>query len=311
MAQIVDIHSHLWAEDWLPAKWWEAFVDIAVRENEKKGKTVDPDRIRESYLPTYWDPSGEKLLNRMEEAGIDHQFVFSVDFGLALGDPETPIQEVNRRLAEFQSENPNRISALVTIDPRREGAVEHVETALGEWDMAGLKLHPTAGFHLHDIETYQLLDVARSHDKFVLTDSGPVVAPLYSKYSHPQNLDEVLSDFQDLPIVAAHMSFEWWRDLYAVARSKVNSNLHVDISGWQDRVKHRPDEFAQAVRHLMDAVGSDRIHWGTDDPAFDPVHPKEEWIENVQGLVDRREGPTFTHEEIDGLLGENAMVFVE
>lgn len=306
MPPIVDIHSHLWAEDWLPEAYWDAFVDIAVRENEKKGKTVNPERIRESYLPTYWDPTGEKLLERMDEAGIDHQLVFGVDFGLALGAPEVPIQEVNRRLAEFRDEHPERISVLATIDPRRNDAVEHIETALDDWDMDGLKLHPTAGFYLHDPETYRLLEVVRSHDKFVLTDSGPVFAPLYSKYSHPRNLDEVLADFQDLTIIAAHMSFEWWRDLHAVARSKVNSNLHVDVSGWQERAKDHPDEFATAVRRLMDAVGSDRIHWGTDDPAFDPVHPKEEWLENVRALADREDDPTFTDTEIDRLLGHNS-----
>ena len=56
----------------------------------------------------------------------------------------------------------------------------------------------------------------------------------------------------------------------------------------------------------MDAVGSDRMHFGTDDPAFDPVHPKEEWIENVQSLADREGAPTFTKDEIEQLLGKNS-----
>jgi len=306
MPRIVDIHSHLWAEDWLPERFWDAFVDIAVRENEKKGKTVDPERIRESYLPTYWDPTGEELLERMDEAGIDHQNVFGVDFGVALGDPETPIQEVNRTIAAFRDDHADRISAFATIDPRRPGAADHIETCFTDLDMDGLKLHPTAGFYHHDPETYRLLEVARQYDKPVLTDTGPIFAPLYSKYSHPENLDEVLSDFPDLDIVAAHMSFEWWRDLHAVARSKVNARLHVDISGWQERCKDDPEEFATAVRKLMDAVGSDRMHFGTDDPAFDPVHPKEEWIENVQALADRTESPTFTDDEVEQLLGTNS-----
>lgn len=306
MTRIVDIHSHLWAEDWFSERYWDAFVDIAVRQNEKNGKTVDPERIRESYLPSYWDPTGEDMLQRMDEADIDHQNVFGVDFGLALGEPDVPIQEVNRAIAEFRDDNADRITAFATIDPRRAGAAEHIETAFTDLDMDGLKLHPTAGFYHHDKETYRLLELARQYDKPVLTDTGPVFAPLYSKYSHPENLDEVLSDFPDLDIVAAHMSFEWWPQLHAVARSKINANLHIDISGWQERCKDDPREFATAVRKLMDAVGSDRMHFGTDDPAFDPVHPKEEWIENVRALADREEAPTFTDEEIEQLLGKNS-----
>jgi predicted TIM-barrel fold metal-dependent hydrolase len=307
MPPVVDVHSHLWAEDWLPERFWDAFVDIAVRQNEKKGKDVDPERIRESYLPTYLDPDGEHLLERMEEAEIDRQAVFGVDFGLALGEPEVPIQEVNRRLADFRDDHADRIWAFATIDPRRQGAADHIETALGDWDMDGLKLHPTAGFYHHDKETYRVLEVAQRHGVPMLTDTGPIFAPLYSKYSHPENLDEVLSDFPDLDVIAAHMSFEWWRDLHAVAVNKVNTNLHVDISGWQERCKERPEEFATAVRWLMDAVGSDRMLFGTDDPAFDPVHPKEEWLDNVRALADREAEPTFTEVEIDRLLGQNAL----
>jgi predicted TIM-barrel fold metal-dependent hydrolase len=307
MPPVVDVHSHLWAEDWLPERFWDAFVDIAVRQNEKKGKDVDPERIRESYLPTYLDPDGEHLLERMEEAEIDRQAVFGVDFGLALGEPEVPIQEVNRRLADFRDDHADRIWAFATIDPRRNGAADHIETALCDWDMDGLKLHPTAGFYHHDKETYRVLEVAQRHDVPMLTDTGPIFAPLYSKYSHPENLDEVLSDFPDLDVIAAHMSFEWWRDLHAVAINKVNTNLHVDISGWQERCKERPEEFATAVRWLMDAVGSDRMLFGTDDPAFDPVHPKEEWLDNVRALADREAEPTFTEVEIDRLLGQNAL----
>jgi predicted TIM-barrel fold metal-dependent hydrolase len=307
MPPVVDVHSHIWAEDWLPERFWDAFVDIAVRQNEKKGKDVDPERIRESYLPTYLDPDGEHLLERMEEAEIDRQAVFGVDFGLALGEPEVPIQEVNRRLANFRDDHADRIWAFATIDPRRQGAADHIETALGDWDMDGLKLHPTAGFYHHDKETYRVLEVAQRHGVPMLTDTGPIFAPLYSKYSHPENLDEVLSDFPDLDVIAAHMSFEWWRDLHAVAINKVNTNLHVDISGWQERCKERPEEFATAVRWLMDAVGSDRMLFGTDDPAFDPVHPKEEWLDNVRALADREAEPTFTEVEIDRLLGQNAL----
>ena len=66
MPRIVDVHSHLWAEDWLPERFWDAFVDIAVRQNDKKGTEADPERIRESYLPTYWDPTGEHRLARID-----------------------------------------------------------------------------------------------------------------------------------------------------------------------------------------------------------------------------------------------------
>jgi predicted TIM-barrel fold metal-dependent hydrolase len=238
----------------------------------------------------------------MEEADIDHQIVFSVDFGLAFDDPEVPIQDVNRALADFEAEHPDRVTTLATVDPRREGAAEHVATALGYWGMNGLKLHPTAGFYLHDEETYEVLEVVADHDLRVLTDSGPIFAPLYGECSHPNHLDRVLADFPDLTIIAAHLSFGWWRDLLAIAEQKVNSGLHVNISGWQREAREDFDEFAEVVREFVDALGADRVHWGTDDPTLDPTLPKEEWLENVTALVDH-DDPTFDDDEVTRILG--------
>ncbi|MFB6169757.1 MAG: amidohydrolase family protein [Haloarculaceae archaeon] len=301
--QIVDVHSHWWAEEWLPEPYWDALVDIVCREHEKGGRDPDPDYVRENYLPSYWDPSGEHLLERMDEAGIDHQVVFGLDWGIPLGDPPLDIREYNRKVADLAADNPGRITGFVTVDPRRSFAVEHVEEAIEDWGMGGLKLHPTSGFHLHDAATYRLLDVAADNDVPVLTDSGPIAAPLYSKYSHPNHVDEVITDFPDLNLVVAHMSLGWWRQLLAIAETNINTNVHVDISGWQFRAEEHPDEFAEAVRRFVDALGADRVLWGTDDPVFDPAAPKEEWIAATRALADRETGATFTDEEVETILG--------
>lgn len=310
MGDLIDVHSHLWAEDWLPERWWESLIDIIVRENEKRGNELARSTVRERYLPTYWDPDAAGLLDRMDEVGLDRQVVFPIDWGLHLGEPETPIEEVNRRVADVGAEHEELVT-FATIDPRRDGAVEFIERALGEWGMSGLKLHPTAGFHLHDEETYRLLEVADDRDVPVLTDSGPISAPLYSKYSHPIHVDEVLVDFPDLDLVVAHMSLGWWRDLLAIADTKVNTNLHVDVSGWQDRAVEHPEEFATAVRGFVDALGADRVHFGTDDPVFDPVYPKEDWIATIEGLASRKVEPHFSEGEVSAILGGGAATLLD
>lgn len=305
MSQVVDVHSHWWAEDWLPDAYWDALVDIVVREREKDGHDTNPSTVREQYLPTYWDPTGEGLLTRLDEAGIDHQVVFGLDWGIPLGDPPLDIRDYNRKVAEFVDEHPDRLTGFVTVDPRREFAVDHVREALDDWGMAGLKLHPTSGFHLHDAETYRLLQLCTERDVPVLTDSGPIAAPLYSKYSHPNHVDEVVTDFPDLDLIVAHMSLGWWRDLLAVAEANVNTQLRVDVSGWQSRASAHPDRFAEVIHRFVEALGVDRVHWGTDDPVFDPAYPKEEWLDAVRSLTDR-EDHRLAEEDVDQILGGGA-----
>lgn len=310
MSEVFDVHCHLFEErGWLPEEFWEGLTDIVVRENEKRGRKVSRRTVHEEYIPTYLDPDGDKALRRMDEAGIDRQVIFGLDFGILLDGQPVPIRDVNHRLAMLQDQHPDRFLAFATVDPRRDGAVELIETALGEWGMAGLKLHPTAGFHLHDDATYRLLDVAADHDVPVLTDSGPIHAPMYSKYSHPMHVDELLVDFPDLDIIVAHMSLGWWRELHAIADMKAATNLHVDISGWQDRTEQQPREFLRAVSQFVDSLGADRVHFGTDDPMFDPVYPKEGWIATVRSLAHRPDEPTFSPEEIDRVLTSAARLF--
>lgn len=311
MSRIVDIHSHWWAEEWLPESYWEALVKIVVREHEKSGRDTDSEDVRERYLPSYWDPSGEDLLARMDEADIDHQVVFGLDWGIPLGDPPLDIREYNRKVAELVDAHPDRLTGFVTVDPRREFAAEHVAEALDDWGMAGLKLHPTSGFHLHDAETYRLLQLCADRDVPVLTDSGPISAPLYSKYSHPTHVDEVVTDFPDLDLVVAHMSLGWWRDLLAIAETNVNTRLHIDISGWQERARAHPETFAEAVRRFVDALGADRVHWGTDDPVFDPAFPKEEWLDATRSLADREDDLALTEAELKQVLGEGSATLLE
>jgi predicted TIM-barrel fold metal-dependent hydrolase len=305
MSHVVDIHSHWWAEDWIPEAYWEAMTDIIVREMEKGGRDPDRQRVREEYIPTYWDPTGEHLLERMDEAGVDHQVVFGLDWGIPLGDPPLSVREYNRKVAEFTGDH-DELTGFVTVDPRRDFAVEHVRTALDDWGMGGLKLHPTSGFHLHDPETYRLLQLCDERDVPVLTDSGPIAAPLYSKYSHPTHVDEVVTDFPELDLVVAHISLGWWRDLLAVADVNANTRMRVDISGWQGRAEEYPEEFARAVRRFVDALGADRVHWGTDDPAFDAAYPKEEWLEAARALADREDEHALTEAELEQVLGEGA-----
>jgi hypothetical protein len=305
MGTIVDLHSHLWAEDWLPAAWWEMYADVIVRELEKRGRDVDHETVTETFLPTFWDPTGETLLGEMDRAGIDRQVVFAVDFGLALGEAPVPIEEVNRHIADFAASD-DRVTAFVAIDPRREGAPEFVERAIEDWGMQGIKLHPATGFYPTDEAAYALYEIAREHDVPVLTHTGPIGQALRSKYTHPNRLDDVLCDFPDLDLVAAHMGLGWWRDLLAVAEMKGNTGLHVDVCSWQGHYERRPEEFVSALRQFIDVLGVDRVHFATDYPVFVRAAPVDEWLAEIRGLVDRTEPPTFTEAEIESVLGTGA-----
>ncbi|MCK5186296.1 MAG: amidohydrolase, partial [Deltaproteobacteria bacterium] len=98
-------------------------------------------------METSDDPEAEGLLAEMDEAGIDKSVIFPVDFGVALGDPEVPIEEVNKKYSELARKHPDRLVAFAGVDPRRKDAPDLFKRCINEWGMQGCKLHPCAGFY--------------------------------------------------------------------------------------------------------------------------------------------------------------------
>jgi len=72
-----------------------------------------------------------------------------MDFGLSkAGEPQWSIEEINHWIASQAEEFSDRLLALCAVDPRRgKRAIKLLEKAVLEWDMKGVKLHPTVGFY--------------------------------------------------------------------------------------------------------------------------------------------------------------------
>ncbi|MHA1594275.1 MAG: amidohydrolase family protein [Candidatus Baldrarchaeia archaeon] len=302
---IVDAHTHILDKDWLPDLWWDALAEIYVHELQRLGTKVTKDDVKRMIFPQFYDPNGDKLLKEMDRAGIDVSIVFAVDFGLALGEPRVSIEEQNRRIAKLQDKHPDRIVALFTIDPRRPSAVDLFETAVKEWGMRGLKLHPGAGFYPNSKEVYRMLEKARELRVPVLFHTGQVVQPLRSKYCDPIYIDDLLIDFHDLTIQVAHLSFGWRYELFHMGSTK--TNLVADFSGWQLTARNNPTFFCQVLREAIDAFGPDRILFGTDGPYLRAAMPDKDFVNFIRTLPEKAPaGIKFTEKEINMILGENA-----
>jgi len=174
------------------------------------------------------------------------------DFGVGIGEAKVSIEEQNKSHADIAKAHPDKLIAFAGVDPRREGAVDLFEKCITEWGMKGLKLHSGAGFFLDDKVVYPLYEKALELNVPVVAHTGPILAPLRSKYCHPISLDNVLTDFPDLTVIAAHVSEGWWRDAIAIAAS--NPNMFVDISGWGEVVPF-PEKYCISLREIIDEVG--------------------------------------------------------
>jgi predicted TIM-barrel fold metal-dependent hydrolase len=303
---IIDAHCHLTDKNWHADRWWDEIAKIYAIGLKHKGLgEMSLDMIKGKLFKPLYDPNGKDLLKQMDRAGIDKTVVFALDTGLAIGEPEVPIEEQNRVLSEVQEKNPERIISYVTIDPRRPKAEEFVRKAFVEWNMKGLKIHPSSGFYPNSKETFKLLNIASEFKKPVVFHTGQIAQPLRSEFTNPIYLDDVCLKYPDLTIQASHMGWGWGQVLFFLGLFK--TNIVVDFSGWQHTAMTDYEKFCVTLRDCMNRVTPERVLFGTDNPYLRAAMPDKTWVQMVKDLPEKApKGIEFTEEEVELILGGNA-----
>lgn len=302
---IIDAHCHIWDRDWQPQKFWDLLMHMMGKIYAREGREISESQLQQEFAHHYFDPNGDKLIQTLDEAGIDKAVVLVLDFGLALGEAQISIQQQNQDYGRIMARHPSRLIPFAGVDPRRLGATDLLEQAVTEWGLQGLKLHPTAGFAPNEPATYKLLEKAYQLNLPVLFHTGPVPAPLRTKYAHPLYLTDVAVDFPGLRIIAAHLSFCWWTELATFCSHE--PNLFCDISGWQPFAKRNYAGFCQILRAILDTAGPEKVLFGTDGPFLRPFISDGEYLRIIRGLPERAPAPfKFTQQEVDAILGGNA-----
>jgi hypothetical protein len=301
---IIDIHSHLFVDDWLPHEYWWGWVKTSAdKAASVMGKEVSYDEMEEGILSSLWDPTGELLIDEMGEE-IDKTVILPQDFGFG-HEAKVSIEDQNYKHAEIVKKYPNKLIAFAGVDPRRKSCPEFLERCVKEWGMKGLKIHPAAGFFPNDERFYPLYEKAMELRIPVLFHSGPTILPYKSKFSHPNHLDDIATDFPDLRMIAAHTALGWWRDLLAIC--SVKANIMVDISGWEVEAGTNYGSFCHMLRSTIDELGCNRILFGTDGPCFRLVCPPLQYMHLIKNLPQNApKGIEFTEKEVSAILGGNA-----
>jgi hypothetical protein len=303
---IIDIHTHLFNTGWVPKGFFYGVARFITHEFAKQGIVESNEAVGEGLMEGSGDPEGEMLLAEMDEAGIDKSVIFPVDFGLALGDPEVPIETVNKNFAELAQKHPGRLCAFASVDPLRKGALDLWKRCVEEWGMKGLKLHPCSGFYPNQKEVYPLLEKACEWKLPVLIHSGSMMVPLRSKYSQPIHFDDLGADFPDLAIIAAHAGGNFsYPQMISIMSVKLN--IMADISAWQVLAIKSYASFCKALRDLFDFVEPGRILFGSDSPSFRSIMSNKDWVQLIKDLPrNAPAGIAFTDAEVAALLGGNA-----
>jgi len=312
---IIDIHVHLWQREHLPEKYWYNYAKNIARM--LKGST--PESILESSLMRdAFDGSPERLIKEMDQAGIDKSVVFGVDWGLALGEPNASILDLNDYVLSAVKNYPDRLIGFFTIDPRRKNAEKLFEEYLDK-GMSGLKLHPTTGYLPNGPEAYKLYLIALKRKVPILSHSG-YSYNLLGSLAKPSFFDHVTTDIPDLKLCLAHMSGGAVEELIDMMFFKPNVYCDISTQG-QISVTSSPPNFYLDLKHMLNyGAIQKRVLFGSDWPLTGSLMSLKKWVKTIKKLpTNEKVGriltnfgyKKFTEMEIRKVLGENAQEFLK
>ena len=301
---IVDSHYHYMTG--MNEKTAAEIVEMIYHEGKKMGMNPDHGTLLKTAARTWGDPMADRLIDRMDEGGIDVTVAVNVDNSHIPQFTPERMQTQNRMLGEAVRRHPGRMIGLAGIDPRRPEAADMARTCLEEYGLSGIKYHPDHGFDPAGLESYKVLEILARNKGILLSHAGPLMPKGRSKFADPLMLSDIAVDFPEIKVIAAHMGgYINWRPWAALAAFQ--STLYGDLAVWDTLAYRNYDLFCRQLREAIDLAGPEKILFGSDAPIQTLLYPIKTMIGFVRDLPERAPaGIHFTTREVDLMLGGNA-----
>jgi predicted TIM-barrel fold metal-dependent hydrolase len=295
---IIDVHCHIWETRLVQAGMKDLLESVAVELQIQNPESI-------------WNGSIERLIQDMNEAGIDKTVILPLDFEFLRSGGAFTFRAFNDLAGAYAKRHPDRIVAFAGIDPRRgAAAVAELRRCVEEMGFRGLKLWTVAGFFPDDESYYPLYREAARLGVNILVHTGLGPGESYLKTCRPVYVDKVAVDFREINFILAHVGTPWVDEALAVALK--NPNVYVDISAWQRVARNFPLGFAQvlSMAKLMHG-GIHKVLFGSDWPLFTEIYTQKRWVDAVRGLqyppaLQMMGLPEITEEDKARILGANA-----
>jgi len=195
----------------------------------------------------------ERLIHNMDKLGVAHSVIYSLE-------PLTKTKDLIEQVQAY----PGRFSIFGSVCRAEPDPVGYLSPFIESKAIKGIKIHPmVGGYHADDLfdATKDFVALASEHNLPVAIHTGHI--PIESltgqaACSKISAIEPIIKAFPDCTFILNHLGWESWRAAIEVAQK----NPHVMLeTSWQP---------ARIVRRAVDALGPERILFGSDYPMFQP-----------------------------------------
>jgi predicted TIM-barrel fold metal-dependent hydrolase len=260
-ARIIDAHMHLLT----------AGTDAVKRQRMAE---LDP-RLQAAYRRRWQESLASRREDGPEAAPADVQTVAArweaaLDAaGIARGVFFTS-PNYHDDLRAFIALNPDRFVGYTTLDPTSRANADRLRRQIDEHGVRGLKLYPMAlGFHVDDEACDAVYEVCEAARIPVVIHFGISINATHDlRYGNPLDLAGPALRFPAVSWIVPHFGAGFFREALMVAAQY--QNVYIDSSSSNNWTRYTPDRpsLADLFRQTLDAVGPERLIFGTDSSFF-------------------------------------------
>ena len=194
-----------------------------------------------------------RLISKMNALKIDHAVLHSLE-------PLTSTAE----LLEITELYKDKISVFASVEKDNADPLSYLSQFLANDRVRGIKIHPQVGGYacgeLYD-KVKEIAAFADKHHKPMMFHTGHIPSDDLSDIhgcSEVEAIEPLISEFSNVSFILAHIGWESWRQVLKVALKY--PNVYVETS-WQP---------SNIIRRACDALGADRVLFGSDFPLLSP-----------------------------------------
>jgi len=295
---IINVHDHPYDQK-SGQILFQFFAKFATERHLLDGTVVD----RGGFVQ-----SPEQSIKEMDEAGVGKTVILNTGPIPNEHIYEAYLKPYPDRFIGFTSSRPVLLEGnVIEVNAFNQKNWENTRYCLKELGFTGIKLLPSyENYSAVDPRVYPYYALAAELNvPITMHMAGTPVRFVSLCYAKPLDADRVLFDFPTVRFNLPHMGWPWEDELLVMMIRA--SNLYTDISQLGETGLKR---MAKALITARDYGVLSRVMFGTD-PLCRPIKMYIDFIKNGINIVAAEQGERlFTNDEIDGILGKNAMRFL-
>ena len=283
---IIDGHCHLASSRCIPRDFFVGVASNIARKISAQGMSPDLEKLTRMLVLQYDDHLADKLVTKMDQAGINKTVLLAPDFTYAL-ESEFTMEDLASQHAQVLARHPGRFHVFFGVDPRwGQAGYDYFEKVIADHGFEGLKVYPPCGYSPSDERMFPLYETCSARGLPVLLHTGPTSPALRFDTAHPSLIDEAARKFPKVNFILAHGGVNFVEE--AKLMCNYRPNVYLDISGFPAVMapggwrRQLVGLFAQGINH--------KIIFGSDWPVFSM---KDDLGAMITGLFEDR-GPIST-----------------